>query len=120
MPSAAAQLQTSGRERFNGSNVTVRDRILLISLWLSVVALTTWVGGTLYQMLVIVPLWSASPPESVRAFFQGTEWNRTIFNFFGPSFIAARNVPVLAALIAGWHLPQHRRALGDVPVAVEN
>jgi hypothetical protein len=91
--------------------VTVRDRILLISLWLSVVALTTWVGGTLYQMLVIVPLWSASPPESVRAFFQGTEWNRTIFNFFGPSFIAARNVPVLAALIAGWHLPQHRRAL---------
>jgi hypothetical protein len=80
-------------------------------LWLSVVALTTWVGGTLYQMLVIVPLWSASPPESVRAFFQGTEWNRTIFNFFGPPFIAVRNVPIVAALIAGWHLPQHRRAL---------
>lgn len=91
--------------------MTTRDRILLVSLWLSVVALTTWVGGTLYQMLVIVPLWSASPPESVRAFFQGTEWNRTIFNFFGPPFIAARNVPVLAALIAGWHLPRHRRAL---------
>lgn len=91
--------------------MTIRDRILLVSLWLSVVALTTWVGGTLYQMLVIVPLWSASPPESVRAFFQETEWNRTIFNFFGPPFIVARNVPLLAALIAGWHLPQHRRAL---------
>lgn len=85
--------------------------MLVISLWLSVIALTTWVGGTLYQMLVIVPLWSASPPESVRAFFQGTDYNRTIFHFSGPPFIAARNVPVVAALIAGWHLPRHRRAL---------
>jgi hypothetical protein len=31
--------------------VRARDRILLISLWLSVVTLTTWVGGTLYQAL---------------------------------------------------------------------
>jgi hypothetical protein len=91
--------------------VLSRERILLISLWLSVVALTTWVGGTLYQMVVIVPLWSAAPPESVRTFFNGTDWNRTIFNFFGPPFIIARNVPLLAALVAGWHLPRHRRAL---------
>lgn len=91
--------------------MTLRERILLISLWLSVLALTTWVGGTLYQMVVIVPLWSSAPPESVRAFFQGTEWNRTIVNFFGPPFIVARNLPLLAALIAGWHLPRHRRAL---------
>ena len=91
--------------------MATRERILLISLWLSVVALTTWVGGTLYQMLVIVPLWSAAPPESVRAFFNGTDWNRTIFNFFGPPFILARNVPIVVALIAGWHLPRHRRAL---------
>ncbi len=54
-----------------------------------------------HQMLVIVPLWSASPPETVRAFFQGTDYNRTIFNFFGPPFIVARNVPVVAALLAG-------------------
>lgn len=91
--------------------VTVRERALVVFLWLSVIALTTWVGGTLYQMVVIIPLWNASPPESVRAFFQGTDWNRTIFNFFGPPFIAARNLPVLAALAAGWHLPRHRRAL---------
>lgn len=89
----------------------MRTRILAVCLWLSVLALSTWVGGTLYQMLVIVPLWSASPPESVRAFFQGTDYNRTIFQFFGPPFIVARNVPVVAALIVGWHLPRHRRAL---------
>jgi uncharacterized membrane protein len=89
----------------------MRNRILMICLWLCVLGLSTWVGGTLYQMLVIVPIWSASPPESVRAFFQGTEYNRTIFQFFGPPFIVARNLPIVAGLIAGWHLPRHRRAL---------
>jgi hypothetical protein len=91
--------------------VSTRNCILLVSLWLSVIALSTWVGGTLYQMLVIVPLWSGSPPESVRTFFQTTDYNRTIFHFFGPPFIVARNVPLVAALITGWHLPRHRRAL---------
>jgi hypothetical protein len=91
--------------------VSARHRILEVSLWLSVLALSTWVGGTLYQMLVVVPLWSASPPESVLAFFRGTDYNRTIFNFFGPPFMLVRNVPLVAALIAGWHLPRHRRAL---------
>jgi hypothetical protein len=91
--------------------MTLRNRILLICLWLSVIALSTWVGGTLYQMLVIVPLWGASPPESVKAFFHGTEYNRTIPYFFGPPFMLARNVPLLAALVAGWHLPRHRWAL---------
>jgi hypothetical protein len=91
--------------------MTTRNTVLLISLWLSVIAMSTWVGGTLYQMSVIVPLWSASPPESVRAFFLGTNWNRTVFSFFGPPFILARNVPIVIALVAGWHSPPHRRAI---------
>ena len=91
--------------------MTIRDRVLLMCLWLSVIALTTWVGGTLYQMLVVVPLWSASPPETVRAFFQGTDYNRTIFNFFGPPFMVARNAPLIAALLVGWHRRLHRNAL---------
>lgn len=62
-------------------------------------------------MLVIVPLWKASPPETVRSFFQGTEYNRSISNFFGPPFIVARNAPIIGALFAGWYLPRHRRAL---------
>jgi uncharacterized membrane protein len=79
----------------------MRDRALVFLLWLSVIALSTWVGGTLYQMLVVVPLWNASPPESVRAFFQGTDYNRTIVHFFGPPFMLARTLPLLAALVAG-------------------
>lgn len=89
-----------------------RDRLLAILLWYSVFAWAAWVGGTLYQMLVVVPMWSAAPPESVRAFFLGTEYNRLIYRFFGPPFMAARLLPLAAALGLAWRLPRHRRALG--------
>jgi len=92
--------------------MALRDQALNILLWYAILAWGTWVGGTLYQMLVIVPMWSVSPPESVRAFFQGTAYNRTIFRFFGPPFMVARVIPVVIALIVGWHLPEHRLLLG--------
>ena len=82
-----------------------------VALWLAVLLWATWFGGTLYQMLVIVPIWGAAPPQSLQAFFLGTDYNRTIFNFFGPPFIVARTLPILAALALGWALPRHRRWL---------
>ena len=88
-----------------------RERIAQVLLWLSVLGLAAWFGGTLYQMLVVVPLWSASPPETVRAFFLGTKYNETIWNFFGPPFMVGRLAPLLGALLAGWHLPRHRKWL---------
>lgn len=89
----------------------IRNRITQILVWLAVLGLSVWFGGTLYQMLVIVPMWSASPPESVRAFFLGTRYNETIWNFFGPPFMVARLAPLLGALLVGWHLPRHRKWL---------
>jgi hypothetical protein len=65
--------------------------------WLAVLGHSVRVGGTPYQMLVIVPMWSASPPESVRAFFSGTRYNETIRNFFGPQYMAARLAPLCGA-----------------------
>ena len=49
-----------------------RERIVRFFLWWAVLGFSIWVGGTLFKMLVIVPLWSASPPESVHAFFKGS------------------------------------------------
>lgn len=86
-----------------------RNTITLVLLWLSVLLMSIWVGGTLFSMSVIVPLWSASPPESVRAFFTGTDFNRTIGNFFGPPWMVARALPVLLLLISGWNLQTHRK-----------
>lgn len=79
-----------------------------IALWISVIGMAAWFGGTLYQMLVVVPMWSASPPESVKKFFLETTYNQTIWNFFGPPFMAARILPVIAALILGWRWREHR------------
>ena len=65
----------------------------------------------MFNMLVIVPLWSASPPESVQAVFGDAGLSKTIWNFFGPPWMALRNLPLIAALIVGWPYPVHRRLL---------
>lgn len=91
--------------------MSTRDKALCIALWAAVLGLSLWVGGTVFNMLVIVPLWSSSPPASVQAFFGGTEFNRTVFNFFGPPWMALRNFPIFVALVLAWHRPVHRRLL---------
>ena len=80
------------------------DRALLVRilLWYNVVSLGIWAGGTVYQMAVIVPLWSASPPESVRAFFQGTAFMQTIHSFFGPVTQVARALPLFILVAVAW------------------
>jgi uncharacterized membrane protein len=45
----------------------LRLRLAQITLWFFVIFLSIEVGGGLYETRVIVPRWSASPPESVWA-----------------------------------------------------
>jgi hypothetical protein len=40
-----------------------------VALWLLVIGLGVQVGGGLYEIRVMVPLWSSSPPQSVLAFY---------------------------------------------------
>lgn len=98
--------------------MSARHQALNLLLWYAVFAWGIWLGGTLYQMLVVVPMWSASPPESLRAFILGTAYNRTIYHFFGPPFIAARVVPIVIALALAWHLPVHRVLLAVTAACV--
>lgn len=91
--------------------MTLRNKLFVFFLWLAVIGFSLWVGGTLFSMTVIVPMWSESPPESVKEFFGGTSFNKYIFNFFGPPWMAARTLPVLIALFMGWHSKAHRRSL---------
>src|SRR5579863_2552562 len=80
----------------------LRHGIVEVLLWYNVLSLSIWFGGTIYQMLVIVPLWSSAPPESVRAFFAGTGYPRTINNFFGQRTQALRAIPLFLLPIVGW------------------
>jgi hypothetical protein len=95
----------------------MRATLLRVLLWWAVLAWGTWVGGTLFHMLVVVPLWSESA-AAARAFFGGTGFNATIGNFFGPPWMAARVLPVFAALAVAWPLPRHRRWLLVAAVAI--
>ena len=98
--------------------MNLRERTLNLLLWYSILAWGSWFGGTLYQMLVVVPMWSAAPPESVREFFLGTSYMKHIYNFFGPPFMTARVLPVLIALALAWNVPRLRRLLGFASVCL--
>jgi hypothetical protein len=91
--------------------VTTRELAYRVFLWWGVLGFALWVGGTVFNMLVVVPLWSSSPPDSVRKFFRGTDFNRTVWNFFGPPWMAARLLPLIGALFAAWPWSPHRKYL---------
>lgn len=89
----------------------LRKKLFTFFLWWAVIGFSLWVGGTLFNMLVIVPIWSESPPETVRHFFGDTSFSKFINNFFGPPWIVLRFVPLIAALFLGWGSRLHKRYL---------
>jgi hypothetical protein len=72
-------------------------------LWWAVISLGLWVGGTLFHILVVQPLWTDNPPLSVKFFFTQTKFNETVWNFFGPPWMAARLLPLLLCILLGWN-----------------
>jgi len=87
--------------------MNIRDFVTAAVLWVSVLAWSIWVGGTIYQMLVVVPMWSARLPESLEAFLKNTNYVRDIFRFFGPRWMPARSLALLLPFV-GWNLRAHR------------
>src|SRR5450432_1626252 len=82
--------------------VNMRHGFYEFFLWFAVISLGLWVGGTLFHILVIQPLWTTNPPVSVNFFFTKTTFNKTIWNFFGPPWMAARLIPLLLCILIGW------------------
>ena len=80
-------------------------------LWWAVIGFSIWLGGTIFSISVIVPMWSESLPDSARVFFSETSFTKHIYNFFGPPWMAIRNLPLLLALFVGWKSVKHRRYL---------
>ncbi|MDP4262824.1 MAG: DUF1772 domain-containing protein [Bacteroidota bacterium] len=89
----------------------MQQLIFRFFLWWSVLSLGLWVGGTLFHILVVEPLWSYNPPDSVRFFFSETRFNETVWNFFGPPWMAARLIPLLICIVAGWNRGGEQRIL---------
>src|SRR5688500_47898 len=91
--------------------MTIREKLFNFFLWWSVIGFSIWLCGTIFSMTVVVPMWSEAPPDSVREFFGETAFNKYIHNFFGPFWMAFRNLPLVIALILGWKSKLHRRYL---------
>ena len=89
----------------------LRQKLFVAFLWLSVINLSIWIGGTLFNMIVVVPLWSKPLPGSVTDFFHGTNAYKCLLDFYGPPWMAFRILPIVIALFLGWHSKNHRSYL---------
>jgi uncharacterized membrane protein len=91
--------------------MTLRTILYNIFIWWSVIGMSIWMGGTVFSMCVVVPMWSKTPPDSVRFFFGATEFNKYIWNFFGPPWMAIRNFPLFITTVLAWNLRPQREYL---------
>jgi|GEM_PF-1740821 len=87
--------------------MNLRHSAFLFFLWWSVIGYSVWLGGTVFSMSVIVPMWSYNLPQSALSFFEDTRFNQYIWNFFGPPFMLLRNMPLIICLVLGWQLKPH-------------
>ena len=86
----------------------IRTLIAQAVLWLFVFSSSIQMGGAVYEMLVVNPLWLDSPPESV------TNWNPVPQFAIEPGRFWAVAVPLymlatIAILITSWFMPAPRR-----------
>ncbi len=88
--------------------ITLRQKLLLIFLWLSVINLSIWIGGTMFHMIVVLPIWSQPLPGSVTDFFGGTRAYEYLLDFYGPSWMIIRIAPIVICLLFGWNSKRHR------------
>lgn len=86
----------------------LREKLFIFFLWLSVINLSIWIGGTLFHMIVVLPIWSQPLPGSVKDFFGGTRAYEYLLDFYGPKWMVIRILPVIISLLLGWNSKQHR------------
>ncbi len=86
----------------------IREWVAQLLLYALIVLYGINVGGNVYEMLVLTPLWSASPPESVRKFFEGTGMARAIQKFWLSRLAKYSLFVLVAAVIAAWNVPGRR------------
>src|SRR5829696_1129039 len=94
--------------------MTRQFTIAQIFLWLFVITLGITLGGGLYETLVVMPLWTAAPPESVLAYYQHNVANpQFVLNQGGRFWIFVTpllGLLCLATLLSGLRTrPEHRR-----------
>ena len=91
--------------------MTLRRKLFTIFIWLSVINLSIWIGGTLFHMIVVLPIWSQPLPGSVKEFFGRTRAYEYLLDFYGPKWMVIRILPVIISLLLAWNTKRHRKFL---------
>ena len=94
-----------------------RERITRILLWISVLAWGILLGGKLFDHVVLVGAWSASPPESLKLLPYGSSYPVDTGEYFFPSSVALL-VCSFGVLITGWKTPLTYRVWLFLPAAM--
>ena len=95
--------------------MVLRQKLYTIFIWLAVINLSIWVGGTLFHMIVVLPIWSQPLPGSVKDFFGRTRAYEYLLDFYGPKWMVIRILPITITLLLAWYSKRHRNYL---PVTV--
>jgi hypothetical protein len=88
-----------------------------VCLWIAVITVATSVGGNVFQSVVVDPIWSGAPPDSVRAFARSS-LPTAIARFHLNPLFAIGLLCLLASPALAWNLPALRTWL-LVAVAVQ-
>lgn len=84
----------------------MRHTAALSLLIASVIAWGIWCGGQVFNELMIVPKWSASPPESLKVYADlPAKGGAPFFDLFGPLFV----VLAIAAAVGCWKSARRAR-----------
>ena len=60
---------------------SLRNSISSVCIWIAILSVTIGVGGNLFQMMVVDPLWSVAPPASVQAYFSDVRHFEALLRF---------------------------------------
>jgi hypothetical protein len=85
-----------------------------VLLWVSVLAWGILLGGKLFDHVVLVGAWSASPPESLNMLPYGPRWPVDTGDYFFPSSVALL-LCSLGIFVSGWRTPPGYRVLLFLP-----
>src|SRR6187200_1392246 len=67
---------------------SLRNSISSVCLWIAILSAVIGVGGNLFQMMVVDPLWSAAPPASVQAYFSDARHFEALRRFHNNPFLS--------------------------------
>lgn len=88
----------------------MRSAAMIVCLWIAVITIAISIGGNVFQSVVVDPLWSASPPDSVRA-FSGSPLLRAVARFHINPLYAVGLLCLLATPVLAWDVPELRKWL---------